>query len=261
MRQYRIEEVGFGNYRLGRHVRHDPRSRLYAARSDAELVTTYHHRYIPILDQGDLGSCVGNASEGCLGTYPFYDSLADGWFANYANDLEAGAVDIYSKATGLDPYPGEWPPTDTGSDGLSGAQACQQLGLISGYTHAFSLQDALATLTKQPVITGIAWWSSFDFPDSDGLITKSASAYIRGGHEVVVDGIDVEEQLVWFCNSWGEGWGLGGKACMSWNTWGNLLADDGDVTVFTPITEPAPQPVPDPINKGCLPLASLFRRS
>ena len=50
------EHPGAG--RLGRHVRHDPRSLryLYPAREVSGLVSVRHQRYIPVLDQGDLGS-------------------------------------------------------------------------------------------------------------------------------------------------------------------------------------------------------------
>jgi hypothetical protein len=32
-------------------------------------------RRIPVLDQGDLGSCTGNAATGVLGSEPFYGTL------------------------------------------------------------------------------------------------------------------------------------------------------------------------------------------
>lgn len=87
----------------------------------------------------------------------------------------------------------------------------------------------------RPVITGISWCSSFDHPDpTTGLVTIAADATVRGGHEVVADGIDAEHQLVWFWNSWGTGFGQGGRFCMSYATWDQLLSEQGDVTVPLP---------------------------
>jgi hypothetical protein len=43
-------------------------------------------------------------------------------------------------------------------------------------------------------------------------------------------------------NSWGRAWGSRGRAWMTWDDLGQLLADDGDCTILVPRTEPAPQP-------------------
>ena len=235
-----------GRGRLGRHVRHDSRSLAYLVEAAAvsTLTSVRHERYIPVLDQGDLGSCTGNAALGAVGTGALYlalnDSPSQPWATNEKAD-EVLAVSLYSSATHLDDADGAYPPDDTGSDGLSVAKAA---GLISGYQHATSLEAALTALAAGPVITGVNWYDSFDEPDGNGQIAIVKGAQVRGGHEFVVDALDVEHQLVWFTNSWGIGWGVEGRACMSWDTWGRLLKEEGDVTVFTPVTEPAPFPVP-----------------
>jgi hypothetical protein len=246
--------------RLGRHVRHDPRSLRYQveARSLGDLKSVRHRRYIPVLDQGDLGSCTGNAALGAVGTAMLFEALVGNPGCPSETDAAADekqAVALYSAATALDDYDGTYPPDDTGSDGLSVAKACQQAGLISGYTHATSLEAALTALAAQPVITGVNWYDSFDQPDDNGLIRITKRASVRGGHEFVLDELDVEHQLIGFTNSWSTGWGLDGRAYLSWDDFGRLLDEQGDVTVFTPVTEPAPQPTPDPGDgdlAGCL---------
>ena len=77
MKVIRIPEREVPGRRLGRHVRHDPRSLAYqvAAVDPATLTSVRHVRGIPVLDQGDLGSCTGNAAEGCLGSAPFLGTL------------------------------------------------------------------------------------------------------------------------------------------------------------------------------------------
>ena len=57
------EKAGAG--RLGRHVEHDPRSRAFSA-GTAAFKTIRHLRHGKAFDQGDLGSCTGNAMAGVL---------------------------------------------------------------------------------------------------------------------------------------------------------------------------------------------------
>jgi hypothetical protein len=235
------------NYRLGRNVVHDPRSRAFPFKSDKALVSAKHVRRIAVLDQGDLGSCTGNATVGALGTEPFYDTLSDKGLAFDENM----AIDIYSKATAVDNFPGTYPPTDTGSAGIYVAQVAKTLGYISGYTHAFDTNTALQAIVDHPVIVGINWYENFFYPDANGVVSKARRDYVAGGHEICADEIDVERQLVGFTNSWGTGWGLQGRFYMGFDLFSSLLAEDGDVTVFVPITVPAPTPVdptPTPVD-------------
>jgi hypothetical protein len=265
-----IPEHDVPGKRLGRHVRHDPASLAYQvpARSTGTLTSVRHTRQIPVLDQGNLGSCCGNAAEGALGTTPFLEAIPKtvlGRPTGNAQVDEDQAVALYSAATVLDSYGGSYPPTDSGSDGLSVAKAAKAAGLISGYRHATSLEAALTALAAQPVIAGIDWYDSFDTPDPSGLITIAKKASVRGGHEFVLDELDVERRRVWFTNSWGGGWGLLGRASLSWDDFGRLLDEQGDVTAFVPLSQPAPSPTPDPGTGdlvGCLgQIAALVKKA
>ncbi len=143
---------------------------------------------------------------------------------------EDDAVQIYEAATHLDRISGAYPPDDTGSTGLAVAKAAKLAGLISQYTHAFSLHATLASLGRGPVIAGIEWLEAFDSPvgDSAELVI---GGNVRGGHEVVLDGIDLENGFVRGCNSWGSGWGAQGRFVMKFATLGALLDRQGDVVV------------------------------
>jgi hypothetical protein len=230
------ERIPSTDPRLGRHIRHDDRSRAYAFRAYGDpLVSVRHERHIPILDQGHLGSCTGNAGIGALGSGVYFSQHG----THYSLD-EVGAVQLYSDATALDGYPGTYPPDDTGSDGLSIATALKANGEISAYLHAFSLSDALAALAERPVIVGIAWHQDMFNPAPDGQVRPTGD--IAGGHEIVADELDVENSRIWFANSWGTSWGVAGRFWMTWEDFGTLLADQGDVTVFVPV--PVPTPVP-----------------
>jgi hypothetical protein len=172
-------------------------------------------------NQGNIGSCTANALCGALSSAP--DSTS-----SRAYD-EATAVQLYELETKLEGKP--YPPNDPGGSGLMVCKAAQQLGWISAYHHAFGIEQALEALVLQPVITGVSWYTSFDTPDHNGLVTIAPGATVRGGHEVVADGIDAKNELVWFWNSWGTGFGVGGRFSMSFSTWGQLLSEQGDVTV------------------------------
>jgi hypothetical protein len=266
--RYRFPETshvgGHGHEgRLGRHVNHDPRSRAFAhVASGRTLVTVRHERKIPVLDQGDIGSCTGNAAVGALGTVPDWDGL----HPTVQVELnEKYAVSVYSAATKLDDYPGTYPPEDTGSDGLSVAKVLLNWGLISEYRHAFSLADALDALQDGPVITGVSWHTGMDNPSPSGLV--SIEGAIRGGHEFVADYYDAATKQVGFTNSWGTGYGVQGRFFMSAVDWGRLLADDGDATILIPAKVPTPVPTPTPVppqpeswwTKFLRWLSSLFR--
>jgi hypothetical protein len=174
-------------------------------------------------------------------TSPYFDTLTG------ITLTEQDAISVYSDATKIDSASGQYPPTDTGSDGISGAKIAVTRGWISGYQHAFTLNDALAALsTHGPVIVGTNWYSGMFNPTTDGELTINNGDSIAGGHEYILDEIDVPNQRVWMQNSWGTSWGVEGRAWMTWAMLQRLLSEQGDVTIFTPLSKPAPTPQPIP---------------
>lgn len=204
--------------RLGRHLEHDPASRNFGVARTGPLRSVLWRRHVDIYNQGETGSCTGNAIAGAVSTAPFTHHLH-----------ETAARRLYHLATSLDDIPGTWPPDDTGSSGLAACKAAQQKLLIHSYAHAFSLDEALQALMSGPVITGTDWLTGMDEPDSNGLV--HATGDVRGGHEYCVLGVDVDAKTVRFANSWGSDWGDKGFAVMSFDDWALLLSRDGDVTV------------------------------
>lgn len=245
---------------LGRLVHHDPRSLRYAhgVLPKSAIKSVDWTRRIPILDQGQLGSCTGNAATGLLGT----DSAgrtatgnvviseagaaaSHGLFTVGAHYLdEAFAVKLYSLATILDGYPGQYPPTDTGSSGLGVAKALQALGLAGGYSHAFSLAALDSALQTGPVLIGIPWLQSMFDTAADGRIIVDRSSPVKGGHELELNRFDAGTGEYEVPNSWSETWGVQGcgyfaAADLQW-----LLSQKGDVTVPSLVDAPTPVPVP-----------------
>jgi len=224
-----IEEHPIKGKRLGRHVEHDERSWGYrfGIIDPASLKTVHHRHYGGVLNQGQLGSCTGNAAAQCVNTVPLHT-------AGEVCLKEAQAVEIYELGTRLDSVPGEYPPDDTGSSGLAVAKACVKLGHITSYKHAMGIEEALTALQKQPVITGVVWYEGFDTPDDTGLV--KIAGQIRGGHEFVVVGYEhhetINDSIVDCINSWGSAWGVNGRFRFTVRTWKKLLAMSGDVTIL-----------------------------
>jgi hypothetical protein len=243
--------------RLGRHVLHDSESRRYAFDTTGLTIKSVRHqRHVPVFDQGDLGSCTGNAAIGCLATGSYYATLPVKR-SSFKNLDERDAVACYSAATKLDDDPDNYPPVDTGSTGLDVAKVLTQAGLISGYQHTFSLDDALKALQVTPLICGTVWLSGMEETNAQGLVSVAGGEL--GGHEYIADEYDSQRGWVGFQNSWSAGWGVGGRFYLQAEDFGALLERDGDVTVFTPLTQPAPDPDPEPINPDVV-LASVLHQ-
>jgi hypothetical protein len=216
-----IPETVIPGRRLGRHVAHDDRSWDFPAALAPAIVSVNHASTGLPLNQGSIGSCTANALCGALNSAPDHIGVR-------ALD-ETDAVALYELETKMEGEP--YPPNDPGGTGLLVCKAAKDQGLLTSSRHAFGINQALRALVLRPVITGVHWYTSFDTPGVDGLVAVADDATVRGGHEVVADGIDAERRLVWLWNSWGPSYGLGGRFCMSFDTWNQLLQEQGDVTV------------------------------
>jgi len=211
-------------------------------------------------DQGDLGSCTGNAAAGLIVTNAKgYTGVTQVFITAEQADKTKGvfnagtytvdedfAVLCYELNTRFDTFPGTYKPDDTGSSGLAAAKTLQALGLADVYTHGFSISALDSALQNGPVMAGTDWLNSMFEPGNDGLLKVSKSSGVAGGHEYVISGLDVENGLYTIDKSWGDGWGKNGqafitKADMQW-----LLSQDGDVTVPHLVSSVTPQPTPTP---------------
>lgn len=210
---------------LGRNVEHDPRSRMFAFAppADVPVRTKSWTRYGPVLDQGNIGACTGFAAAHALNCKPNYVK-GEGTRDN------SDALDLYSVASVLDEFPGAWPPTDTGSSGNGVCQAMLQAGLITEYRWAFGLDHLLQSLMHSPVMVGTWWYDEMFYPTISGRLHVGGSRV--GGHEYLITGIaSLRDRLLWAQNSWGAGWGVKGRALISFDDMDRLLQEDGDCVI------------------------------
>ncbi|TXJ75427.1 hypothetical protein E2C11_23225 [Streptomyces lavendulae] len=236
---------------LGRHVEHDPRSLAHAhgVLPKTAIKSVDWTRRAPIFDQGQLGSCTGNAAAGLIGTdfngRPGLTSVTvNGSVLPVDEDL---AVKVYELATQLDDITGTYPPDDTGSSGLGAAKALVKLGLAAKYTHAFSLAALQSAMQAGPVMVGTVWLDAmFDVDATTGFVTVDRTTAVAGGHEYVLSAYDAEQQAFRIDNSWGESWGVRGSAWIKQSDMQWLLGQQGDVTVPAWATAPSPPPAPTP---------------
>ncbi len=234
------EKIHSTDSRLKRHICHDSRSRSFAFNTKGlTLTNTVHARHIPILDQGNAGSCTGDAGIGALGTDPLFASFPK--TIKYSLD-QAGAYKLYSDAEILDGN-GAYPPNDFGSSGLSIATVLKNAGIIDSYQHTFTMNDALLALTKYPILFGTNWYNSMFSSDPDGRVRIAGG--IAGGHEIIARQLDVNNSRVWFDNSWGSsGWGIQGRFYLTFADFNTLLGQQGDVIVLIPKKSPTVTPAP-----------------
>jgi hypothetical protein len=235
--------------RLGRHVHHDSRSLNYRkdtsglSVSDVEWAT----HLTAILDQGDVGSCTAETGDELMASDPYYATLPILTQTSVASASQAWPLALYHDETVVDSYPGTYPPDDTGSDGLTMAKVLKTRGLISGYEHTFTADDALKALSTGPAAWGTNWKTGMDDVNTTtGQVKYTGDT--RGGHELSLYKIVASAEQLWFRNHWGA-WGYqnSGVAWISFSDFEKSLADQGDVTWLTPITSPAPIPTPTPV--------------
>jgi hypothetical protein len=258
---------------LGRNINHDPRSlRFLIAPKTVDVTpqTVFWPRRIPLVNQGlpepGVGSCTLSSSIGVLGSDPFWATLPDDVKRQLSTPTTAQqfAVELYSETTAKDPFPGTYPPEDTGSDGNSAASTLRDHGLIAGWQHITSIAAAEVAIQRAPFITGTVWLAGMDRPDRTGLVNPTGTA--EGGHEYQCFGREVARDRWWFWQTWGEHFGVEppvpeiaaavpglGAWALTTKSLAYLLDQQGDATQFVPRTEPAPTPAPEPAETAAFP--------
>jgi hypothetical protein len=206
-------------------VNHDERSKQYRAVDliDRAKPRTHTWRRGAAYDQGQTSECVAYTGKGILNTQTL--SKATPWWRRHRYNPDV----FYAGAQAADEFPGE------AYDGTSALGLCRYLasvGLIHSYHWAFGLNEALLALSwLGPVGIGIQWHEDMEENDVNGYIHPTGD--VVGGHEIELTGIDTLLERVTLTNSWGTGWGLNGRAFLTFKDLGKLLEDNGDCVVIT----------------------------
>jgi hypothetical protein len=178
------------------------------------------------LDQGETGHCVGFGGA----DFGINDPIQD----NYTNQ---DGHNFYYKCKIVD---GE-PNLENGSTVRSIAKVLQQVGRITNYAFATSIDEVTYWLLNQgPVIVGIPWTEGMFTPDENNIIHPTGK--VVGGHCVVLDE-KTSTGLYGIQNSWDNMWGINGKAYISIADFSLLFRSSGEVmtAVENPITSPDPE--------------------
>jgi len=206
---------GFNN--LLADERSDNVAVIREAKSRAETCK-YYYDAGAWLDQGDSPMCTGFSGA---------HLLADGPVTQRHVDVELARA-IYAWNQANDRQMGYHFPD--GATSLALAKTLKQNGWITGYKWGYQLNDVLQALQVGPVLLGINWYSGMDdpsnAPNTRPIITATGTC--RGGHEILCNGVDLDDGFVRLKNSWGREWGHKGHALLPFKDLEKLLADDGD---------------------------------
>ncbi len=212
-----IEQKG-----LGRLAKTDLRDVGYLLRNvtpDAATLPKYrHYRTATVLDQGPYPHCVGYAWKQWLASAPLMSRSGP------------AAPDIYREAQKVDEWPGE------GYDGTSvraGAKVLQALGHIKEYRWAFDAGDVRQWLLSGggTVVLGTTWYS--DMSRLDQHFFAHPTGRVQGGHAYLLVGYNDTHGVFTCLNSWGRGWGRGGRFHILGEDMQKLLDDWGEACCGT----------------------------
>lgn len=203
------------DYGMGRLPDPDARDLNYpmkAALPDKpEPKSTYWYTIRPPLDQGNTSKCVGFSWRGWLRAAPVVYKT-----------VEPSAETIYAEAQKIDPW------RDHPHDGSSVRAACDYLsstGHIAQYLWAFDAETVIKyLLMKGPVVLGTDWYESMFNVTRDFFAKVDKSSGVAGGHAYLAIGASRNKKAIRIVNSWGQRWGQNGRAWISFDDLGTLLA-------------------------------------
>jgi hypothetical protein len=214
--------------RLGRQAVHDDRSRRYALSRTVDR-STWRDKAIRLYDPWPnpnqrVGCCTGVAKCSQMNAV-----------GNRRKGVVLGmkhAEAIYSDNTKIDPWPGTWPPEDTGSSGLASAKTAQAKGIGGTYRWLFGGGDEVVqTVMDGDVVSVGTWWYWDMFSGTAGRFDGKPIVTIgggqAGGHQYVIRGYDEDRDLV-LGRCW---WGAFRDFWMKRMELDALLRDGGDAHV------------------------------
>ena len=112
-------------------------------------------------------------------------------------------------------------------------KAAKTVGLVDRYEHIFDFEAFLQAIIEQPVMVGSYWTNTMFEPDTKGLITvgQLEGSNLAGGHEYLCIGVNFDDSILCYRNSWGRHFGKHGNFYMTFDDQRRLLEAQGDSTV------------------------------
>jgi hypothetical protein len=224
--------------KFGRLRQFDERSRNFPVRKliKQEVPITKLWDCSKVLDQGSEPACVGFAG------------------AHQAVATPIPQIGI-TNDTGMMFYKGaqqhdEWPGDDyEGSSGLGLFKYFKNIGFCtSGYWAFNLLEHRLGISYVCPALVGSNWMTGMMDVDSEGFI--HATGISEGGHETLYIGTWEEERYFTIQNSWGSGWGVNGRAKISFDDVEKLRSSMDVLFIQDERTDWQPAP-PEPEPSDC----------
>lgn len=215
------------NLGLGRLPSADERDKNFLIKSILPKTVTATSKYWDDRgwwgDQGNLPQCVG---------YSLAHWLENSPMTHKSTPPVVQPSLIYTQAQLVD----EWPGVDyDGTSVRAGAKVLQGMGYISEYRWAFDLATMIdAVLTKGPVVVGSNWYESM-FNPIDGTIKISGN--VAGGHAYLINGVSTVSKKFRIKNSWGQWWGIKGRAYISFSDMERLIHEDGEVALMIEVNK------------------------
>lgn len=218
-----VKEIPATDPRLKRHIVHDPKSLEFLADFPVDQ-STWHNKRIRIFDP------VPNPNQPngcCTAVSKCVQMNAQG------NRVKGQVLDmdfcqkLYTYETTIDPFPGQMPDQDTGSNGLAACKAAQRFGIGGEYRWFVKGTDEIvqAIMAGWCVGVGTAWENNMFNIDSNGVIHRGGG--VAGGHQWTLHGYNIDhDYLRGIC--W---WGKFKTFFIARSDVEDLLADHGDAHI------------------------------
>lgn len=176
-------------------------------------------------DQGYTAQCVAYSWGHWLNAGPITQN------SKLGGEYTINPAHVYTEAQRIDRWPGE---NYDGTSVRAGAKVLQREGYIAEYSWAWDINTVIqALLEKGPLVVGTEWKYDMFFPNENGIITATGDS--AGGHAYLLDGINVNKQLIRIKNSWGRNWGNKGFAYISFDDMDKLIKNYGEACLATEI--------------------------
>ena len=192
----------------------------------------------PVFDQGQLGSCVANATAAAVITesasktllsrlYIYFNARTMGytgkdlWLA-INHDIGATIRNGLKSVVTIGAIPEEVWPYDISTfanvpDPAWADLASKDLASKYYYVPQDAMSIKCALLEGYPVVFGISVYESFEQVNDGVIPLPKPDEKLLGGHAILLVGFDNHTQRFKFRNSWGTGWGQNGYGTLPYD--------------------------------------------